>query len=123
MEHAAEMNLDSKKKITVLVDIADIVVSVGKYLNNLFIYEQMLYEVSFQTVPTFTPWLELLSTDPHAVRKCLKEAKAEIIWLRILDSSGAIIHMECQKKPWKFQLKQFLFLPNGEKPPAILHDL
>ena len=81
----------------------------------------MIYEVSFQNAPTWTPWLELRTIEFEAAQQCLREAKAHILYLRVLDSSGNVVSIRCQKRPWLFTDTDCR--PNEAKPDAASVDM
>jgi hypothetical protein len=80
----------------------------------------MIYEVFFQNSPTMSPWLVLATTDFAQARLCLEEAKAHILYLRGLDSSGNVVFLRCQKRPWNFTDKDCR--PNEATPVAASAD-
>jgi len=80
----------------------------------------MIYEVSFQNAPTRSPWLELRTTEFEAAKQCLQEAKAHTLYLRGLDSSGNVVFLRCQNRPWQFTNTDCK--PNATKPVAASAD-
>lgn len=55
----------------------------------------MLFQIYLQNGP-LCPWLALQTTKKEEAEKFLESAKAQFVYLRILDENGSIISMKCQ---------------------------
>ena len=56
----------------------------------------MLYEIYLQNGPC-SPWRALETTDKEEANRFLESAKAQFVYLRILDDKGAVVSIRCQK--------------------------
>ena len=56
----------------------------------------MLYQVYLQNGP-LSPWLALKTTDEKEATLFVESAKAQYVYLRILDEQGWVVSLRCYK--------------------------
>jgi hypothetical protein len=57
----------------------------------------MLYQIYLQNGP-LAPWLALQTYDKEEADQFLKSAKAQYVYLRILDDKGWFVSIRCEKR-------------------------
>ena len=60
----------------------------------------MLYEIYLQNGP-LSPWLAFQTTNKEEANIFLESAKAQFVYLRILDEKGSVLSLRCQPNQMK----------------------